>query len=195
MTNNLFMKNLFILIFLTTMISCNYNKTYLTDDEKSWNPYEKGQVIIFKTKTGILDSILIEEVTYGFPDGLGVVDKYEILHVVGKKRRYKNNKEVSNYIFTIDAKTQKSNSKIQFSISVKDSEFYPYYYNIENYLMKLPEQKMIVNNTSFTDVIKIKTKGKLDNNKGIRFIYWSKSKGYVRLEENNGVIWDLKETQ
>ena len=187
------MKNLFILMLLTTMISCNYNRTYLTEDEKSWNPYTKGQVIIFETKAGLSDSILIEEVDYGFPDGLGVIDKNEILHVVGKKRRYKNNQEVSNYLFTVHAKTQKGDSSIEFGISLKDSEFYSdYYYNIENDLMKLPEQKVFVNNTSFTDVIKIKTKGRLDNNKGIRFIYWSKSKGYVRLEENNGTIWELK---
>jgi len=181
-----------ILISFMTFISCFQNKTYLTDEEKNWNPYKKGQTLVFESNAGLLDSILIEEVTYGFPDGIGVVDKDEILHVVGKKRRYKNNREVSNYIFTIHAKTQKRNSRIQFSISVKDSEFFPYYYDLENYLMKLPEQKMIVNNTSFTDVIKIKTKGKLDNTKGIRFIYWSKSKGYVKLEENNGTIWELK---
>ncbi len=30
-------------------MSCSQNRTYLTGEEKAWNPYRKGQILVFGT--------------------------------------------------------------------------------------------------------------------------------------------------
>ena len=183
-------KPLFFLIIGFVLASCN--RTYLTEEEKNWNPYKKGQKLLFKSQTGVLDSIVIEKLKYGFPDGPGFVERNEIAHIVGRNRRYKNNREVSSYIFSVYAKTKKRNSSIRFGISLKDYYFNEsYYYDIEDYLMKLPEKTITVNNTVYSDVIKIKSAGNLSHPKDIKYIFWSKRNGFVKLEAKNGDIWEL----
>jgi hypothetical protein len=175
-------------------MSCFQSKTYLTKEEKQWNPYKKGQMIVFESNTKLLDSILIEDIKYAFPDGLGVVDKNEILDVVGRKKRYHNNREVRNYILEIHAKTSKRGTRVRFGVSIKDSEFYSGYYKLEQ-LNNLPMRELLGGNVTYYDVIKIRTRNRLDETKEILFIYWSKSKGFVRFDETDGTIWELKEVK
>lgn len=189
-------KYIFVFIPLIILISCNENRTYLTKDEKNWNPYSKGQKLVFETRTGVLDSIFVEDIKFTFPDGIGVINKNEILTVIGRNKS-ENNQELSSLIFKIYAGNLKRGSRIKFHVSIKDSKLYSNftdYYDIENYLMKLPEKKISVIKGSFDDVIKIKSIGNYSNYpNAIEFIYWSKSKGYIRFDEYNGTIWELKE--
>ena len=183
--------NIVFLAITMLILSCSENRTYLTEVEKEWNPYKKAQEIVFESSSGLLDSIFIEDINYDFPDGIGVIDKYEILTVIGinKTDIYQ---EKSNFVFMIHAKTLKRGSRIKFNISIKGSQFHSDYYSIDN-LMKLPEEKVSVIYGSFDDVIKIKSAGKDSNMRNnIEYIYWSKSKGYVRFDEYDGTIWQLK---
>ncbi len=111
MTISNMLKELIIsFMVFTTIFSCSHNREYLTDEEKNWNPYNKGQMIVFKSEIGLLDSIFIEDVLYQFPDGLGVVDYYEILSVVAHHSDPKYDRKSNTYWFSVFAKTPKKAS-------------------------------------------------------------------------------------
>ena len=181
------------IVIMIVLSSCTDNKTYLVNDEKGWNPYVKGQKIVFESREGTLDSIRISDVLHQFPDGLGVVDKYEILNVVGD---YKNLDHIGNIktdIFSIHAKTSQRGSRIRFGLSLGGSKFYSDYFDFI-YIKNISEINVSVPYGSYNDVVVIRNDKDYSNiPNAIKLLYWSKSKGYVRYDKYDGTIWELKD--
>lgn len=187
-------KNIAIATILVLLASCNENRTYLTEEEKGWNPYEKGQTLVFESREGILDSVFIEDVKYTFPDGLGVVDKFEILKVPAHKTFPYELGNPEMYLFTIHARTEKEGGRLQFGLSLKHSRFYSGYFDLEDDIKRIPETPISVPYGSFDDVIIVRDqRNHSDISNAIKSLYWSKSQGYVRYDKYNGDIWELKE--
>src|SRR5687768_6355019 len=67
----------FTLIVLLALVntSCSQNRTYLTEQEKAWNPYKEGQILVFGTSDGQMDTVAITRVEdKRFPDGIGALE-------------------------------------------------------------------------------------------------------------------------
>jgi len=61
-------------------ISCSQNRTYLTEQEKAWNPYKQRQVLVFGTTDGRRDTLTITMAEANrFPDGIGALRELMIL--------------------------------------------------------------------------------------------------------------------
>ena len=178
------------LLFCATASRCSKSRTYLTDEEKGWNPYKKGQTIIFKSE-GLLDSIFIEDVLYKFPDGIGAM-KYEFACVYARHHDPRENNAYSNtYILDIEAKYEKQPSSVEFSLKAKSSLFFNKRYTFTE-LKELQEIELSVPYKLFNDVIVIKSQGDYsDNEFAIKTIYWSKSTGYIRFDKYDGTRWEL----
>jgi hypothetical protein len=69
------------LLLSIAMSSGSQHRTYLTDEEKTWNPYEEGDLLVFESSNFEKDTIYIKEVSFIFPDGLGVVDYNQSLRI------------------------------------------------------------------------------------------------------------------
>lgn len=183
-----------LLLLSMAFSSCSQNRTYLTDEEKSWNPYKEGQALIFESSNFDKDTILIKEVSFIFPDGLGVVDYNQKLRTLAQHSDPKNeNSKWETFILILAAKTQKNLSYVVFDLRVKDTQFIEQRYSFED-LEKLPKRHLLIPYGQLDDVIAIGNKHDYSSvPTAIEIIYWSKSKGYVRFDKYDGTTWKLVE--
>lgn len=180
------------LLFVTT--SCFQNRTYLTDEEKSWNPYKIGQVLVFESSNFEKDTIIIEDIEFGFPDGFGIVDYYEIMSVVARHDHFKDDRKASTHLLTIAARTEKRPSYIEFGVEVKSAQFIERQRYAFKEVGELPEIHFTVPYGSFDDVIAVGNKKEYPNiPTAIEILYWSKSVGYIRFDKYDGTSWKLVE--
>ena len=188
-------KTITICFLLSIAISsCSQNRTYLTEKEKSWNPYKEGQVLIFESSNYEKDTIRIEDINFGFPDGLGIVDYYEILDVLAEPTGPDLGKYFSNIygVLTIAAKTEKRSNYVEFGIKVKNAQFIERQRFSFEELEGLAEIQFTVPYGAFDDVIVIDNKRDYSSTPtAIEIIHWSKSKGYIWFDKYDGVSWEL----
>ncbi len=177
-----------------TISSCSQNRTYLTEEEKSWNPYKEGQLLIFESSNYEKDTIRIKVLDFGFPDGLGVVDYNESLYVLAEPTGPDLGKYFSNIygVLKIVAKTEKKPCYVEFGLKVKDAQFIEHQRYFFKDLIELQEIEFTVPYGSFDDVIAIGNKQDYSSlTIAIEIIYWSKSKGYIRFDKYDGASWEL----
>ena len=170
------------LMLSIAMSLCSQNKTYLTDEEKRWNPYKEGQVLIFESSSYKKDTVYIMDLDFGFPDGLGVVDYNESLYVLAESTGPDLGKHFSSSyaVLKIVAKTGNKPSYVEFGVELKNTRFVGgqrFYFEDLN---DLAELSLTVPYGSFDDVIAIGNKNDYSNMPtAIELFYWSKSKGYI----------------
>lgn len=175
------------------MSSClNKKQTFLTEGEKSWNPYKAGQILIFKSSTGGLDSVFVNDVSYVFPDGLGVVHFNQKLRVsVSHTDPKTGSKDSETYFLTIAAERDDSLSYVVFGLRAKGAWFPEERYELSQ-LDKQPEMSLLVPYNEFNDVIEVEDRSFRENEElVIQKIYWSKSHGYIKYVKYDGTEWEL----
>lgn len=185
-----------IILLSIALSSCSQNRTYLTEEEKNWNPYKKGQVLIFELSNYEKDTIHIVDLDFGFPDGLGVVDYNESLYVLAEPTGPDLGKHFSSTygVLKVVAKTEKKPSYIEYGIELKNTQFIGgQRFSFED-LNALAEIQLAVPYRSFDDVIVIGNKRNYSNiPTAVELFYWSKSKGYIRFDKYDGTTWELVE--
>lgn len=181
----------FLLFF--TLTSCDYNKTYLTDEEKKLNPYSEKHLIIFESHNGELDSLYIDKILYQFPEGLGVKANYEIMDVKSVFKKKLGNYTIENKLLSVHAKTKERGTRIKFGFKSANLSFYSDYFDF----LEFTDQKKInlkVKYGNFNDVIVLRSKDTYSDSKNaVKILYWSKSAGYVKFDKYDGTTWELKE--
>ena len=186
---------LVISFMFISITSCSQNRTYLDEEEKNWNPYKKGQVLIFESVEYGRDSIQILELEFRFPDGLGVVDYNESLFVLGESASQIDlGKQFSNAysLIKISSKTEKKPSHIEYQIELKNTKFIGGQKFLFQNLMELPEIQHEVAYGTFNDVVIIGNKKNYSKfSKAIELFYWSKSKGFLAFDKYDGAKWEL----
>lgn len=183
--------NLFLCI---AIFSCSQNVTFLTDEEKEWNPYEDGDLLVFESSNFEKDTIYIKEVAFVFPDGIGVVDYNQSLRVLAEHTDPVNeNRDWETFTLILAAKTQKDSSYVLFDLRAKNAQFIEQRFSF-NILNRLKEIKLSVPYGVFSDVIRLVNNEDYSNiPRAIEIIFWSKSKGYIRFDKYDGTSWSLIE--
>jgi hypothetical protein len=180
------------LLLFVVICSCSQNRTFLTDEEVKWNPYDEGDVLVFESPGFERDTIYIKEVSFVFPDGIGVVDYNQSLRILANHTDPKNeNREWETYILTLSAKTRNDPSHVVFDLRAKNAQFVEQRFSFDH-LNKLKEIELSVPYGTFDDVICINnTRNFPTIPRAIEIIFWSKSKGYVRFDKFDGTSWKL----
>lgn len=178
-------------IFTVVSMSCSQNRTYLTDQEKAWNPYKEGQILIFGTADGDLDTILITKAEGNrFPDGIGVLQN-ERLRVLVRINPSVSKKAFDVVLLYLYAKTTMDSSEISFEIPLAGGRFWGKTYPIHE-LEKYEEFSLQTKNGIFDDVIRIEeNSNQTFREEDIATIFWSKSAGYVKCIKKDGTAWEL----
>lgn len=195
---NRYLSNCLIVVLVLGLTgSCFNSRTYLTPEQISWNPYKDGQVLVFKSSKNEIDSINIKEIEAVFPDGMGVPDHNQRLRVLALHTDPRDaNKDWETYILRISTESKKLGepSQIGFDLRLKNSWFFEEKYDFD-WVAAQPEIGVSVPYGELSDVIELNDKGRddPDTELDIRTIYWSKSKGYVRLDKYDGTFWELIE--
>jgi hypothetical protein len=172
--------------------SCSQNRTYLTEQEKAWNPYIEGQVLVFGTSGGNMDTLVITRVEdKRFPDGIGALQNERLRVLVKIKNSPISTKPIEVMLIYIYSKTAKDPSDISFEIPLAGGKFFGKAYPIDE-LEKYAEFSLQTQSGIFNDVIRIDDNSNQDlREEDIATIFWSKSAGFVRCIEKDGTVWEL----
>lgn len=184
-----------ITVMMLFWCSCWGIKTQLDKDDLSWlGPYEEGDVIIFSSSTGLLDTCYIigKNIYYSDYKPNGVPTKYtpQVGEIRYQRRGVLDSFEQGE-IITI----QKDYPDSQASKSIEYS--YSYFSAVDRYEKINPASP--INGRVYSDLWMIskwdtswKPKAELLNIKP-KLIYWSKSTGLVKYITYSGEVWELKE--
>jgi hypothetical protein len=187
------MKQYIISILITiALFSCSSKKTFLSDEIKGINPYLIGQKLTFVSNTGKVNILLIEDIQdRRFPDGLGAY-RNERLFVSAYRESKTVRDGTEEIILLVLAETDKHEEKIDFNISLKETYLQMAFVSFSSY-QSLTTINLSTKFNSYDDALLFENhpNRRISENEIVEF-YWSKSFGYVRLIQKNGVIWDLK---
>lgn len=180
----------FAISFLVS--GCWSEKTWLSEEIKEVNPYQDGQKLTFISSEGIENAIVIMDIRDNrFPDGMGAFrNERMFVNAFGPSKSVRGG--IEKRILTVFAKTDKYPEEIDFSLSLKDA-----YLRMKNVCFSDYKNRSLINlgtnSNSYNDVIHFKNfpNRRISDNEIVEF-YWSKSFGYVRLMQSNGVVWNLK---
>ncbi len=164
------------------IFSCKRYKLSETDLE--WQPYKKGDRLIFESNKGEIDTIIIESVESYFnaDDHLSLLPStVQTLFVMGN-------------IELLKLSSDKYGSKVEFKLRLGKNDLkYPgiiLYLNEEN----LEASEEVEFNTKRCYKIKaIESRGNMKNRSfDLNYIYWSMRYGYLGLEFKDNYVWNLK---
>ncbi len=177
-----------LILFILGYIFTNPFRTKkLTEQEKQSIPYKGNEILVFKSNKSELDTIRITEITIReHPPNLGDMfwaKNTEVLRVhndIDCKR--------CDAIITYSVQNFSSKTDIDYRIKINEKRYY-LGTNFKTF-KKLETENLNVNGTKFNDVILIERKDEKSSYRLDR-LYWSKSKGIVRIDINENYYWEL----
>lgn len=184
----------FVFIALTTLFSC---KTYkFSKSDLEWQPYRQGDVLIFESSRKEIDTIKIESIKiYTNPDDpLAVFSKKTQSLFVEGLRSHAPKKDIMGNIY------HSSHCNILKIGASKETAYMYFELELGSDKMRYPTTVVSVDELENLSVkneeIEIKAKENYDNMKeypfDLRYIYWSKNLGYLKLEFRDNYSWKLK---
>ena len=173
-------------------VSCSQNRTYLTEQEKEWNPYREGQILIFGTSDGRADTMAITRVEdKRFPDGIGALENERLGVLVRISSPSISKKPIDVMLLHLLAKTTKDPSEISFELRLGGGSFWGKTRSFEE-LEGYSEFSLQTQGRKFDDVIEINdNSNQVFRGDDIATIFWSKSVGYIKCIKKDGTIWEL----
>ncbi len=189
-----FILKLLFFIILILGCGCIGKRFYLSVDEITWNPYQPGDKLIFKSDNAEIDTIIILDVkSKKFPDAPIKLKYYnERLSVTFNHSDPEYNRKMVNTLLYIEAATPADSSMITFQFFLKGAEFKIKRIGIYE-LEKRGYQKLYTSAGLFEDVVKIE--GPCDvglDSLSLSYIYWSKRFGIIRFETCRSKVWELQ---
>lgn len=184
-----------IILFLSSFLiqACKTQK--LSKEDKEWQPYSKGDVLVFKSNDNKRDSIFIDKIeSHSNPnDPLSTgKKKYESLFVSGEISLQNPIKTKIGHIFNreridvLQMTLDENQTYIKFVLSKKsDSLKYP------TTVLTLNELKKKIGSNSSVE-IEAKEYYDLPFDYDLKSFMWSKKYGYTRYEFKDGTYWELE---
>lgn len=183
---------LLVILLCICNLGCSQKKTFVSNELRNVNPYKVGQVLVFISSKGKKDTLTITNVEDGrFADAIGAPQNEHL--VVDASRRSRSIHDFTEErILSLLAETESEQEQIDFSLSLKETALNMKYVSL--YDFKRRTTSNLVNDyAAYDDVLVFENRANRSmNDRAIVEFYWSKSIGYVRLVQNNGIVWDLK---
>jgi len=192
------MKNLPILAACLFLFSCG--KSYkITNDDLNWNPYKENDRLIFKSNTGVLDTVFVEKLERS-KSKINVYSPFsgtnEQLIVLARHRIPYNlatgQTQIANDQPILALIAEKDGSMINLMLYLQQSIFPDGVYSIKE-LEKKPTITKTIGGKIYNDVIVLKPNKEYPDgaSRYTDVLYWSKSKGYLRFDVNETEYWEL----
>ena len=189
-----------IMIFLTLFMLNACTKYKLTKEDKKWQPYKEGDVLVFKSSKNEIDTIFVKDISVNShtANPLDVSPYYQGMSVTGEITLQKPFHNSSGHIFNtefidiLSLGASKDYSSITFSLKKRsDTLKYPSTRLSIRALNSLFKTKARLKYGSIE--IEAKEESDLPFNYDLKNYWWSKEFGYVRYEFKNGYYWELHE--
>lgn len=183
-----------VVLFFISFTGCNEFK--LSKEELKWQPYMVGDVLIFESNMGEIDSIRITSISsYLNPkDPLAIFpDQYETLFVNGELLNPNKDHEHWEHVNFLNL-TSSDETWVVFNLSkISDSlQYAEAKYSVDQ-LKRFYNNEKVTNNC-INDVIELKPNytGGLDYEFDLKSYRWSLKYGYVRYSFKNSYYRELK---
>jgi hypothetical protein len=182
-----------LILFAIVLNSCTCVETHLIEDEKSWfSAYDKGQLIVFKSNLGNLDTIVVAEKQETHNNKncnwfeIGTIQP-EIMFITLKSKICRNNSYCEGQIFISKGKESEKcfPGFSLFGLLQKNGLKY-----------RIPKQeniKLIVTNKTYSQVYHFED-GVNANGYGTnspKSFYWDKKDGLIKYEAKDGEVFEL----
>lgn len=183
-------KNIIFLLICFVFQSC-CTKVWFDKEEQRWyNMYSQGDILIFKSNRLNLDTIKITEVKEIEPNG--ECNWIEISN-------FSKERVIITYQYTFDNKKWIEEDLFDFTKEDDDRFTIPFIkvkglfvgYNLEDNLKKSKKDVYLFEIGEYSSTKYTKMKHGVDTD--IVQFYWELDKGLVQYENNKGEVWELKE--
>lgn len=185
------MKKYILIATCLALCSCTCRQINLTYSEKEWlKPYKKGDVLIFKSNKGNLDTITVK-------------NKEEFItnedcqwFTIGDKQKQGINIDLTANICRNDSYCEGEISIIKSDIDNETPPFFRIFgLEFSNNADQLIKRKIVLSTTGkvynyaylFQDGINAENYG----NNYMKLYYWDKKDGLIRYEGNDGEIFEI----
>lgn len=193
-------KSINIILGLLTLFTLNACTKYkLSKEDKKWQPYKKGDVLVFKSSSNEIDTVFIRKIhthTNG-DDPLTPKSFHQSLFVDAevslREPRIQNKKPYyREYIGVLSMYAGKGTSSITFDLNKRsDTLSFPSNLLLTFSLKSLENKVSNLRYKSFEIIPNLSND--LSNDYDLKNYWWSKEFGYVRYEFKNGYYWELQE--
>ncbi|MFT3796631.1 hypothetical protein [Flavobacterium sp.] len=158
-----------------------------------FNPYQKGDTLVFRSNSGDRDTIFITSVEKVMMPGppLAVFPiRTQILQVMARKTDSNFQRYLENPLLEID------NTMVDFYLWTRGGTFYNGSFFDLAALQKMPRSTQTIGGKTYEDIIAIKSPNTEYQSRSnfIETLYWSISSGFVKYELRNGKVWELQAT-
>jgi hypothetical protein len=177
-----------ILGIIGYILTNSFRTKRLTELEKQSIPYKGNEVLVFKSNKSELDTIRITEVSIReHPPNLGDMFWAKNTEVL----RVHNDIDCKNCdaIITYSVQNFSSKTEIYYDLRINGKR---YYLKTDfKTLNKSKPEKLLINGIELNDAVLIKREPEKNHSEHIDGIYWSKSKGIVRINIKSDYYWEL----
>ncbi|WP_299362486.1 hypothetical protein [Winogradskyella sp.] len=181
---------------LLLIVSFGCKQYHVTDEVKRWQPYKKGDLIVFQSSKGELDSIFIKGVESSFlaDDNLSISpDKHENITVTGEII-------LDEPIINSLGQIIKGEEISVLNIYADERTYFNFEYNKPSDSLNYPstslsfeDLKSLFNNKTINNDVVIDAVHQYDSPiiYDLKRIWWNKKFGYTKFEFNNGYSLSL----
>ncbi len=188
-----------ILIAILFFTSCS-RKYELSNNDFKWMPYRGDETLVFRSNNGETDTIFLfkKDTLTLYPEAqnlfgttyetVAIFCKHSDSYAPSGDQRYLENTFVELH------KSTDRKARLHFGLKAKDANLYM----ISGHRIdSLANQRPILFQTAdekYNDVYVMEGEDQLDFKQRSNFVarfYWSKSKGLVRYDKQDGVYWEL----
>ncbi len=175
-------------LFLGYVFTNMFRTKRLSEKEKSTIPYTGNEVLVFQSNTAKLDTIRIRDITIReHPPNMGDMFWAKNIEIL----RVQSDKDCKNCdeIITVAKQNFSSKTTLSFDIILNGKR---YYHGINfDRLNKLEPTKITIQGVEYTDIVLIDRNAKKTHSGHIDRLYWSVSKGIVRMDIHTDYYWEL----
>ncbi|MDJ0644590.1 MAG: hypothetical protein QNJ57_01275 [Flavobacteriaceae bacterium] len=181
-----------VLILSSLVLSCKKYK--LSKEDKSWQPYSNGDILVFRSDENKRDSVFIDKIEshYNPNDPLTIgKEKFEFLFVSGEITLRKPIKTKLGHIFT-----REKIDVLQMSLDENQS-YLKFVFNRKSDTLRYPTTVMSTKdlNKKLNGNTRVKIEAKeyydVPFDHDLKYFWWNKKFGYVRFEFKNGTYLEL----
>lgn len=182
-------------------MSCSRTRN-LSQSDYEWIPYRGNDTLIFASNTGGIDTIFIlkKDTIWDYPDAQSSVGlQCEVVRVFCQHTdsviQDKSVRYLGNDFYSI-RKAKNGHTILEVNLLTKDVVFYRLgLINLDS-LNKVKPITLKTKEKQYNDVYVINAEDYLDSfrkrHSFVTKIYWSKSRGLVRYDKENGNYWEIE---
>lgn len=184
------LKSIVCLIFGLFLLGC---RNHLSEADKRWNPYQKGDVLVFETEGKMPDTFMITGVQVN-PDGKNEIMEVQYCFLERDQNRQNHRDTIHSFILALTS-WAKGETVFSFNLYTPNAKFSPFLSKGIKWL----DSQLLTEINGHGDVLtlvpdKVQTAGvRQADSTAIGKVYWSKAEGligYTMLHGNR--TWWLK---